>query len=51
MGNYIVGANQQVRVLVLGLEWSGKTSILYRMKHNETVINTIPTKGMYFETI
>ena len=57
MGNYILGAffrrfgpNQQVRLLMLGLDAAGKTTILYKLKMNETV-NTIPTIGFNVETL
>ena len=57
MGNYILGAffrrfrsNEQVRLLILGLDAAGKTTILYKMKLNETV-NTIPTIGFNVETL
>ena len=57
MGNYILGAffrrfssTQQVRLLMLGLDAAGKTTILYKMKLNETV-NTIPTIGFNVETL
>ena len=57
MGNYILGAffrrfssNIPVRLLMLGLDAAGKTTILYKMKLNETV-NTIPTIGFNVETL
>ena len=57
MGNYILGAffrrfrsNDQVPLLILGLDAAGKTTILYKMKLNETV-NTIPTIGFNVETL
>ena len=43
------GGNKQVRLLMLGLDAAGKTTILYKMKLNE-VINTIPTIGFNVET-
>jgi len=39
-----------VRLLMLGLDAAGKTTILYKMKMNETV-NTIPTIGFNVETL
>ena len=57
MGNYILGAFMRrfssttpVRLLMLGLDAAGKTTILYKMKLNETV-NTIPTIGFNVETL
>ena len=57
MGNYILGAffrrfrsNEQVRLLILGLDAAGKTTILYKMKLGE-VVNTIPTIGFNVETL
>mmetsp|Transcript_25999 Transcript_25999/g.32420 ORF Transcript_25999/g.32420 Transcript_25999/m.32420 type:complete len:181 (-) Transcript_25999:138-680(-) len=38
------------RLLMLGLDAAGKTTILYKMKLNETV-NTIPTIGFNVETL
>ena len=40
---------RQVRLLMLGLDAAGKTTILYKMKLNECV-NTIPTIGFNVET-
>ncbi|XP_006000590.1 uncharacterized protein LOC102358505 [Latimeria chalumnae] len=40
----------QARVLMLGLDAAGKTTILYRLKLNETV-TTIPTIGFNVETV
>ena len=39
-----------VRLLMLGLDAAGKTTILYKLKLNETV-NTIPTIGFNVETV
>ena len=57
MGNYILGAFMRrfgsttpCRLLMLGLDAAGKTTILYKMKLNETV-NTIPTIGFNVETL
>ena len=57
MGNYILGALMRrfssatpVRLLMVGLDAAGKTTILFKMKLNETV-NTIPTIGFNVETL
>jgi len=57
MGNYFFnaffrrfGTTTPVRLLMLGLDAAGKTTILYKMKLNETV-NTIPTIGFNVETL
>ena len=42
--------NRDVRILMLGLDAAGKTTILYKLKLNETV-NTIPTIGFNVETV
>ena len=39
--------NKEVRVLILGLDGAGKTTILYRLQIGE-VVTTIPTIGTYF---
>ncbi|XP_064639172.1 uncharacterized protein LOC135494812 [Lineus longissimus] len=41
---------KEVRILVLGLDASGKTTMLYRMKLGE-VVTTIPTIGFNVETV
>ena len=38
------------KVLMLGLDGAGKTTVLYKLKLNET-INTIPTLGFNVETV
>ena len=43
-------SNRDVRVLMLGLDAAGKTTILYKLKLNETV-STIPTIGFNVETV
>ena len=43
-------SNQQARILMVGLDAAGKTTILYRLKLNETV-TTIPTIGFNVETV
>ncbi|KAF9093191.1 hypothetical protein BGX29_010057 [Mortierella sp. GBA35] len=41
---------RDIRILLLGLDASGKTTLLYRLRYN-TVLNTIPTIGFNVETI
>ncbi|XP_026191496.1 ADP-ribosylation factor-like protein 1 [Cyclospora cayetanensis] len=41
---------REVRVLILGLDNAGKTTILYRLHLNE-VIQTVPTIGFNVETV
>lgn len=43
-------ANKEVRVLVLGLDNAGKTSILYRLQLGN-VVQTVPTVGFNLETL
>ena len=43
------GGTKEYRLLMLGLDAAGKTTILYKMKLNE-VVNTIPTIGFNVET-
>ena len=57
MGNFIANIynrfsafRRDVRILLLGLDAAGKTTILYKLKMNETV-NTIPTIGFNMETL
>ena len=57
MGNFLATvldkfgrSKDPVRLLMLGLDAAGKTTILYKMKLNETV-NTIPTIGFNVETL
>ncbi|KAI9592282.1 ARF/SAR [Syncephalis fuscata] len=42
--------NKEMRILMLGLDASGKTTILYKMKLNQSV-TTIPTVGFNVETV
>lgn len=42
--------NKEVRILILGLDGAGKTTILYRMQIGE-VVTTIPTIGFNVETV
>lgn len=39
-----IGQKMEMRVVVLGLDQAGKTTILFKLKENE-VVNTIPTIG------
>jgi len=41
---------QDVRILILGLDNAGKTTILYRLQVDE-VVQTIPTIGFNVETV
>merc|ERR1712031_102698 len=41
---------QKMRILMVGLDAAGKTTILYKMKLGE-VVNTIPTIGFNVETV
>eukprot|EP00916_Digyalum_oweni_P020416 GHVL01033992.1.p1 GENE.GHVL01033992.1~~GHVL01033992.1.p1 ORF type:complete len:182 (+),score=31.95 GHVL01033992.1:374-919(+) len=45
----IFGANE-VRILILGLDNAGKTTILYRL-HADEVVSTVPTIGFNVETV
>ncbi|KAJ2783536.1 Arf GTPase arl1 [Coemansia javaensis] len=42
--------SKEVRILILGLDGAGKTTILYRMQIGE-VVSTIPTIGFNVETV
>ena len=42
--------NQEMRILMLGLDAAGKTTILYKLKLGE-VVTTIPTIGFNVETV
>ncbi|VDM30818.1 unnamed protein product [Hydatigera taeniaeformis] len=42
--------NKEMRILMLGLDAAGKTTILYRLKLNNAV-TTIPTVGFNVETV
>ena len=43
-------ADQPARVILIGLDAAGKTTLLYKCKLNETV-TTIPTIGFNVETV
>ncbi|XP_052274357.1 E3 ubiquitin-protein ligase TRIM23-like isoform X2 [Dreissena polymorpha] len=45
-----IGPKIEMRVVILGLDGSGKTSLLFKMKNNE-FITTIPTIGFNVETV
>merc|ERR1712198_742788 len=42
--------NKELRILILGLDGAGKTTILYRLQAGE-VVTTIPTIGFNVETV
>lgn len=42
--------HKQAQVLLLGLDGSGKTTMLYKLKYNESVM-TVPTVGFNVETL
>ena len=42
--------NKEVRVLILGLDNAGKTTILYKLQMGE-VVTTVPTIGFNVETV
>ncbi|TKR60069.1 hypothetical protein L596_029655 [Steinernema carpocapsae] len=46
----IFGSEENVRILMIGLDNAGKTTILYKLKLGE-VITTIPTVGFNVETV
>ena len=56
MGNYLQRGFQKlfggpdVRILMVGLDNAGKTTILYKFRLNETV-STVPTIGFNVETV
>mmetsp|Transcript_44940 Transcript_44940/g.71114 ORF Transcript_44940/g.71114 Transcript_44940/m.71114 type:complete len:183 (+) Transcript_44940:59-607(+) len=43
-------SNQEMRILMLGLDAAGKTTVLYRLKLGE-VLTTVPTVGFNVETV
>ncbi|KAL4235773.1 E3 ubiquitin-protein ligase trim23 [Mactra antiquata] len=45
-----IGPKIEMRVVILGLDGAGKTSLLFKMKNNE-FITTIPTIGFNVETV
>ena len=46
----IIGKGDPWNILMLGLDAAGKTTIVYKLKLNETV-TTIPTIGFNVETV
>jgi len=52
MGSCIGKTNSKkdVRILLVGLDSAGKTTLLYKLKQNET-LNTTPTMGFNVETV
>uniref|UniRef100_A0A6B2LLA4 ADP-ribosylation factor n=1 Tax=Arcella intermedia TaxID=1963864 RepID=A0A6B2LLA4_9EUKA len=42
--------NKEVRMLMLGLDGSGKTTVLYKMKIDQ-IVTTVPTIGFIVETV
>jgi len=46
----LLGPKRELRVLAIGLDFAGKTTILYKLKLGE-VVTTIPTIGFNVETI
>ncbi|XP_070562025.1 uncharacterized protein [Ptychodera flava] len=52
MGNAIrrLFGNKEVRILMMGLDAAGKTTILYRLRLGE-IVTTIPTIGFNVETV
>ena len=45
-----IEGKKEARILIVGLDAAGKTSILYKMKLGE-VVTTIPTIGFNVETL
>lgn len=43
-----LGSEKSARILMLGLDAAGKTTILYKIKLDEN-IQTVPTIGMYLQ--
>ena len=43
-------SSREMRILILGLDGAGKTTILYRLQAGE-VVTTIPTIGFNVETV
>lgn len=44
------GADKEIRILILGLDGAGKTTILYKLQIGE-VVSTVPTIGFNVETL
>ena len=50
ISNWISG-KQEVRVLILGLDFAGKTTILYRLSLDQAVTQVAPTVAFNLETV
>ena len=56
MGNFVSGfsglfqTKEETRILMVGLDAAGKTTILYKLKLGE-IVTTIPTIGFNVETL
>merc|ERR1719473_114938 len=48
--NKFIQTNKEMRILMVGLDAAGKTTILYKLKLGE-VVTTIPTIGFNVETV
>ncbi|KAG8778770.1 hypothetical protein FRC16_003712 [Serendipita sp. 398] len=46
-----LAGNKEVRILMVGLDAAGKTTILYKLKLGEAVVSTIPAIGFNVETV
>ncbi|KAF1813079.1 putative ADP-ribosylation factor [Eremomyces bilateralis CBS 781.70] len=46
----VIWAKKEIRILILGLDNAGKTTLLYRLKIGE-VVSTIPTIGFNVESV
>lgn len=46
----LIGGSSEIRILILGLDGAGKTTILYRLQVGE-VVTTIPTIGFNVEQV
>ena len=47
----VLGPKIEMRLVMLGLNNAGKTSILFKLKQNEFVPTTLPTIGFNVETV
>ena len=50
MWRALAGSNREYRILMLGLDAAGKTTVLYKLKLGES-LTTIPTVGFNVETV